>query len=276
MSSLARSFALPTGLDSGLHLSRSSARGHLLRATSGGVSGVRLSGAGAVRSTRRRGLPRWQGTDGVRAGSFDPSPGGGGSMLSRLRSTEIARTASANLSGALTMSNLFAGQGVLPAPWDSDDGSSGETNTTGATNLTAPAASSDRGQDFSAPHSPRSPRGSFLNPLHRPDAIVNSAYIDGTMAPGGAFSVDGRLIDVSQASMRPSASHGFDRVLSGAAAGFQDVLEASAEAARAAYVVFVDEGCPSVLEVRELWGMQSQDIFRLHVDILQNLQFLTN
>jgi len=217
-----------------------------MRAGSGAISGACISGAGSVHGSRRRGLARWQ------AGRTPVDAG----PLHRLRSTEIERTASANLSGALTMSGLFAGHALTnPGPWDSDDDGSGSPElyrtrlgssmpaTPGDLALAAHAGAALP----SATPDPNAPAPLLARAAS--DAIVNSAYIDGTMAPGGAFSVDGRLIDVAQATSRPAATHGFDRVLGGAASGFQDVLEASAEAARAACIVYVDEGCPSVLEV---------------------------
>lgn len=241
----------------------------LLRTSSMGPS---LSSAGALRQSGAvHGLPR--GRRGVAGGLLRNAllgtgkgagggPGGaiasgrvvGINPLLGMRATETSRTSAANLPAAVSLAQLFTG--AAAAGGTDGDGDDEPLADDPAPPLLRGSGGGGRG----APLLRRAPATAPVSPAQSGaggGAIVSSAYIDGTLPAGGALGTDGRFLDASIAGLRPAATHGFDQVISGVAAGFGDVLEASAEAARAACVVFVDEACPSVLEVRE--GGQGQE-----------------
>jgi hypothetical protein len=280
------SLALPSGaaIGSGRHTSR------LLSARSGPVPlrhpRRSIGGDSGSRSLRLSGSWRAAGGGGgggapfsglspfARQGSLQVGGGAAAPLGTRLRphATELMRTAAANLSGAVVGSSLFSGRAAAEAVDESDSGWEGdwEADTGTGAESEDPTSSafgwsvrlsevlegaSAAGSAAAAVLGVSVPNGSSPSTVltaapGEGDAIVASAYIDGTLAAGGAYGGDGRLLDASLSGARPTAAHGFDRVVGGCASTFQDVLEVEAEAAQAAYVVFVDENVPSVLEVR--------------------------
>jgi hypothetical protein len=214
----------------------------------------------------------------VRQGSLQLTGANASAPLgARLRphATELMRTTAANLSGALVTSSLFSGRAAAAAAaaegsesgWDADWEADSGLGVEASSRLDSedlpfildgadPRPSADGGGGAGSSSaadggaSGRAGCGFAAPPPAGDGAIVASAYIDGTLAAGGVYGGDGQLLDASLAGARPAAAHGFDRVIGGAASTFQDVLEAEAEAAQAAYVVYVDENTPSVLEVR--------------------------
>jgi len=199
--------------------------------------------------------------------------------MRRRRGLEIMQTSDANISGAVVMSSLFSGAATMGFGGDGGVGGGGlvggfsqQVNTLlqggRQTSLGAPVTSivnrcgfcsfwaaslSGVGrQETCSCHTEGAslpqPLTHPLNPKPQPQPQPPSAYIDGTMT-AAITTAAGQPLAATASALHPLAMHAFDQVASGAVTTFDDVTAASLDNNAVTVAVFVDEGCPSVMEV---------------------------